>query len=60
MKCMLIINLSLSRLLFLPEEDILYSVQVKSFSPNKTSVFQLLAIPIMWLNKTHQMNWIPV
>lgn len=60
MKCMLIIKPSLSRLLFLPQERFQYSVQVKSFSLNKTFVFKLLAIPIVWLNKTHQMNLIPV
>lgn len=60
MKFMLLIKPSLSRCLLLPQERILYSAQVKSFSLNKTFVFKLLAIPIMWLNKTHQMKPIPV
>lgn len=44
MKCMLIIKPSLSRLLFLPQEHIPCSVQVKPFSLNKTSVLKLLAM----------------
>lgn len=44
MKCMLIIKSSLSRLLFLPQEHILCSVQVKPFSQNKTFVLKLLAV----------------
>lgn len=45
---------SLSRLLFLPQEHILGSVQEKPFSLNKIFVFNLLAMPTVWLNKTHQ------
>lgn len=57
MKRMFIIKPGLCRL---PQEHILHSVQVKRLPLNKTSVFKLLAIPIMWLNKTQQINLIPV
>lgn len=53
-RCMLITRPSLFRLLFLPQEHIPGSVQVKPFSLNKTFVFNLLAMPTVWLNKTHQ------
>lgn len=57
MKCMLIIKSSLSRLLFLPQEHILCSVQVKPFSQNKTFVLKLLAVYTYCVAEKDKSKW---